>query len=32
MDFRDHSFKTEVTGENKRTHNLEFSTGLTAFF
>ncbi len=32
IDFRDHSFESESFGEKKRTHNLEFSTGLTAFF
>ena len=32
IDFRDHSFESEVLGDKKRTHNLEFSTGLTAFF
>ncbi len=32
MDFRDHSFDTQIGPKNKRTHNLEFSTGLTAFF
>jgi len=32
VDFRDHSFESESFGEKKRTHNLEFSTGVTAFF
>ncbi len=33
MDFRDHSFKHSlINAKTKRTHNLEFSTGLTAFF
>ena len=32
IDFRDHSFDSEVIGSKKRTHNLEFSTGVTAFF
>jgi outer membrane beta-barrel protein len=33
MDFRDHSFKHSlINAVTKRTHNLEFSTGLTAFF
>ena len=32
IDFRDHSFESEVIGSKKRTHNLEFSTGVTAFF
>lgn len=32
IDFRDHTFESELTPEKKRTHNLEFTTGLTAFF
>ncbi len=32
VDFRDHSFESEAIGSKKRTHNLEFSTGVTAFF
>ena len=32
MDFRDHSFETAVSGPSKRTHNLEFTMGLTGFF
>ncbi len=32
VDFRDHSFEHEIGPKTKRTHNLEFSTGLTAFF
>ncbi|NVK36832.1 MAG: outer membrane beta-barrel domain-containing protein [Gammaproteobacteria bacterium] len=32
MDFRDHSFDTQIGAKEKRTHNLEFSLGLTAFF
>jgi outer membrane beta-barrel protein len=32
VDFRDHSFETEIGPKTKRTHNLEFSAGLTAFF
>lgn len=32
VDFRDHSFENELGPKTKRTHNLEFSTGLTAFF
>lgn len=32
LDMRDHSFESEATGIKKRTHNLEFSAGLTAFF
>jgi outer membrane beta-barrel protein len=32
VDFRDHSFEAEIGPKTKRTHNLEFSTGLTAFF
>jgi outer membrane beta-barrel protein len=31
-DFRDHSFEAENGPKTKRTHNLVFSTGLTAFF
>ncbi|MEM7365101.1 MAG: outer membrane beta-barrel domain-containing protein [Pseudomonadota bacterium] len=29
---RDHMFESEVTGENKLTHNFEVSTGLSIFF
>jgi len=32
LDMRDHSFESEINGVAKRTHNLEFSAGLTAFF
>lgn len=32
VDFRDHSFEAEIGPKTKRTHNLEFSTGVTAFF
>lgn len=32
LDMRDMSFESEVSGNNKRTHNLEFSGGLTVFF
>jgi len=32
LDMRDHSFKSEIGGRTKRTHNLEFTGGLTAFF
>lgn len=32
VDFRDHSFEAEIGPKTKRTHNLEFSTGITAFF
>jgi outer membrane beta-barrel protein len=32
VDFRDHSFEAEIGPKTKRTHNLEFSAGLTAFF
>ncbi len=32
MDFRDHTFKSTISAKHKRTHNLEFSTGLTVFF
>lgn len=32
LDMRDHSFKSEFNARVKRTHNLEYSLGLTAFF
>lgn len=32
LDMRDMSFKSQVLGPSKRTHNLEFTAGLTAFF
>ena len=32
IDFRDHMFENEFNGLNERSHNLEFTTGLTAFF
>ena len=32
IDFRDHSFESQIGPKEKRTHNLEFSSGLTAFF
>lgn len=32
MDMRDHTFETLYSPDPKRVHNLEFSTGLTAFF
>lgn len=32
IDMRDHSFKSEIAGRTKRTHNLEYTAGLTAFF
>jgi outer membrane beta-barrel protein len=32
LDMRDMSFNSEIIGEKKRTHNLEFTAGLTAFF
>jgi len=32
LDYRDHMFKTELLGHKKRTHNIEFATGLTVFF
>jgi outer membrane beta-barrel protein len=32
VDFRDYSFEAEIGPKKKRTHNLGFSTGLTAFF
>lgn len=30
--FRDHMFSTDLTGEDKQTHNMEMTTGLTTFF
>lgn len=32
LDMRDMSFENEIIGIKKRTHNLEFTAGLTAFF
>jgi outer membrane beta-barrel protein len=32
VDFRDHSFESDIGPKTKRTHNLEFTAGLTAFF
>ena len=32
IDFRDHTFETAASGPSKRTHNLEFTMGLTGFF
>lgn len=32
MDMRDHTFEAEIGPKKKQNHNLEFSTGLTAFF
>lgn len=32
MDFRDHIFSIDVTGENKNTHNFETTLGLTYLF
>lgn len=32
IDFRDHTFKSELSADKKRNHNLEFTTGITAFF
>jgi outer membrane beta-barrel protein len=32
MDFRDHMFSTDVTGETKNTHNFETTLGLTFVF
>lgn len=32
MDVRDHIFEAEIGPSKKYTHNLEFTTGLTAFF
>lgn len=30
--FRDHVFASDLTGQDKNTHNMEFQTGLTTFF
>lgn len=32
LDYRDHIFETELLGEKKQTHNIEFSTSMTFFF
>ncbi|MDK2779177.1 MAG: outer membrane beta-barrel domain-containing protein [Pseudomonadota bacterium] len=32
LDYRDHMFETELLGNKKQTHNIEFATGLTVFF
>lgn len=32
LDVRDHMFNTDLLGEEKMTHNLEFQTGITIFF
>ncbi len=32
LDYRDHMFETELLGNKKMTHNIEFTTGLTVFF
>lgn len=32
LDYRDHIFETELLGEKKNTHNIEFTGGLTVFF
>lgn len=32
MDFRDHIFNLDITGEDKNVHNLEATLGLTFFF
>ena len=32
LDARDHAFDSDLLGENKLTHNLEFTLGFTAFF
>lgn len=31
-DVRDHMFNIDITGQNKRTHNMEISVGATVFF
>ncbi len=30
--FRDHVFSSDITGQDKQTHNMEMTTGLTTFF
>lgn len=32
VDFRDHTFESQLPANKKRNHNLEFTTGVTAFF
>jgi outer membrane beta-barrel protein len=32
LDARDLAFESDLLGENKLTHNLQFTFGLTAFF
>ena len=32
LDMRDHVFNSDLLGEEKTVHNLEFSVGFTAFF
>lgn len=32
LDARDHAFDSDLLGENKLTHNLQFTLGMTAFF
>ena len=32
FDVRDHMFDSDLLGENKTTHNIEFNVGVTAFF
>jgi hypothetical protein len=32
VDFRDHLFDIDLLGEEKTTHNLEASIGVTVFF
>lgn len=32
FDVRDHMFDSDLLGENKTTHNIEFNVGITAFF
>jgi outer membrane beta-barrel protein len=32
FDFRDHMFDTDLLGESKTTHNVEFTLGLSVFF
>jgi outer membrane beta-barrel protein len=32
IDVRDHSYKSDLLGDNERVHNLEATTGLSVFF
>jgi len=32
LDFRDHMYSIDLLGQDKSTHNLEFTVGATFFF